>query len=86
MWKDKFSQLIYRAKRKFYDAVHRMEERDEMRRREAEEKIPRLEAELATLEEELFGPAASDYVRAAEIEARRAEIEEELLSLYELTM
>ena len=58
----------------------------ERRRREAEEKIPRLEAELSTLEEELFGPAASDYVRAAEIETRRTEIEEELLSLYELTM
>ena len=58
----------------------------ERRRREAEEKIPRLEAELSALEEELFGPAASDYVRAAEIEARRAEIEEELLALYELTM
>lgn len=42
-----------------------------------------LEKELAALEEELYGSAASDYVRAAEIDARKGEIEEELLSLYE---
>ena len=53
---------------------------------EAERKIPLLEAEFEELERELFGSAASDYVRAAEIEARRAEIEEELLTLYEITM
>ncbi len=58
----------------------------ERRRAEAEKKIPLLEKELDDLEAELFGPAASDYVRAAEIEARRAQIEEELLTLYELTM
>ena len=58
----------------------------EKRLREAEKKIPLLEGELEALEKELFGSAASDYVRAAEIEERRAAIEEELLSLYELTM
>lgn len=58
----------------------------ERRRAEAEKKIPQLEAELDALKTELFGPAASDYVRAAEIEERRSAIEEELLSLYELTM
>ena len=42
--------------------------------------------ELVRLEEELFGEAASDYVRAAEIDERRSEIEEELLSLYEIVM
>ena len=42
-----------------------------------------LEKELSALEEELYGSAASDYVRAAEIDARKGEIEEELLSLYE---
>lgn len=35
MWKDKLADLIYRAKRKFYDAVRRMEERDEQRHQEA---------------------------------------------------
>ncbi len=58
----------------------------EKRLREAEKRIPLLEKELEELESELFGPAASDYLRAAEIEERRAAIEEELLSLYELTM
>ena len=58
----------------------------ERRRAAAEKKIPELERELEELGEELFGSAATDYVRAAEIETRRAAIEEELLSLYELTM
>lgn len=59
---------------------------DEKRLRRAEQKIAELEAELAALEEELFGPAATDYVRAAEIDRRRSEIEEELLLLYEIVM
>nr|MBQ8890885.1 ATP-binding cassette domain-containing protein [Clostridia bacterium] len=59
---------------------------DEKRLRRAEQRIAELEAELAALEEELFGPAATDYVRAAEIDRRRSEIEEELLLLYEIVM
>ena len=59
---------------------------DEKRLRRAEQRIAELEAELAALEEELFGPAATDYVRAAEIDMRRSEIEEELLLLYEIVM
>ncbi len=59
---------------------------EEKRRERAEAKILELEGELEKLEEELFGEAASDYVRAAEIEARKTEIEEELLELYELVM
>ena len=62
-------------------------------RRAAEKKIERakikiaeLEAETERLDEELFGSAASDYVRAAEIDKRKTEIEEELLELYELVM
>ncbi len=58
----------------------------ERRLREAEKRIPLLEAEIEALTAELFGPAASDYQRATEIEQRRAAAEEELLSLYELTM
>ncbi len=57
---------------------------DERKRQNAEKKITELEAELALLDEELFGEASTDYVRAAEIDTRKNEIEEELLSLYEL--
>ena len=53
---------------------------------EAKKKIEALEGELEALDEELFGSAASDYIRAAEIDKRKTEIEEELLSLYELVM
>jgi len=59
---------------------------EEKRRAQAEAKIPVLEAKLADLEEELFGDAASNYVRAAEIEQEKERIEEELLMLYELIM
>jgi len=52
----------------------------------AKERVAVLEKELEALEEELFGEAASNYVRAAEIDQRKNEIEEELLSLYELLM
>ena len=67
--------------------------RENAKRRSNEKKIERakqrineLEAELESLDEELFGSAASDYMRAAKIDARKGEIEEELLSLYELVM
>ena len=43
-----------------------------------------LEAELESLEEELFGPAASDYLRAAEIDKRKNEVEERLMEIYEI--
>jgi len=59
---------------------------DEKKIERAKTKIAELEAECDRLNEELFGSAASDYLRAAEIESRKAEIEEELLSLYELVM
>ena len=52
----------------------------------AQIKISELEAETERLDNELFGSAATDYVRAAEIDRRKAEIEEELLLLYELVM
>ena len=59
---------------------------EEKKKERANIKIAELEEELSTLEEELFGDAASDYIRAAEIEKRKEEIEEELLELYELVM
>ena len=48
-------------------------------RREAET----LEGELEQIEEELFGSAAADYVRAAELDARKTAVEERLLEIYE---
>ena len=59
---------------------------EEKKRERAEKRICELEVELEALEAELFGEAASDYVRAAEIDSRKAEIEEELLELYEIVM
>ena len=59
---------------------------EEKKRERAREKITALEAEIEELDRELFGTAATDYVRAAEIDKRKCEIEDELLSLYELVM
>ena len=61
--------------------------RAETRKKErAEARVPVIEAELARLKEELYGPAATDYTRAAEIAAEMEKLDEELLSLYELLM
>ena len=76
------SKLDY-EQRKRENAEKRAKEK---RLKEATEKVSNLEKELEALEEELFGDAATNYVRAAEIESRKAEIEEELLELYELIM
>ena len=65
------------------NAKRRSEER---RKEKAAEEIKKLEAELERLEEELFGEAASNYIRAAEIDQQKNEIEEKLLELYELVM
>ena len=43
----------------------------------------RLEAEIEAIDTELNGPAASDYVRAAELDTRKNECEEELMAVYE---
>lgn len=59
---------------------------EEKKRERAKKRIAELEGELAELDRELFGEAASDYVRAAEIESRKNEIEDELLGLYEIVM
>lgn len=50
-------------------------------RKEMEE----LEAELIRVTDELYGDAASDYIRAAELDERKTVIEDRLLQLYELT-
>lgn len=74
------SKQLFEARKK-EAAAARAEEK-----RVAKERVEKLEAELEELEEELFGEAATNYVRAAEIEARKAEIEQELLGLYEILM
>ncbi len=43
----------------------------------------RLEAELEQIDEELSGSAATDYIRATALDARKTEAEEELMAVYE---
>jgi ATP-binding cassette subfamily F protein 3 len=69
--------------RKRENAKRRSEEK---KIEKAKQRIPELEAKIAELEEELFGEAASNYVRAAEIEEEKSRLEEELLELYELVI
>ncbi len=76
------AKMDYEQKKR-ENAKRRSEERQ---RERAQKRIEELEAELEALEAELFGEAASDYVRAAEIDSRKNEIEEELLGLYEIVM
>lgn len=45
--------------------------------------IGALEKELTDITDELFGDAAYDYVRAAELEDRRITVEDRLMQLYE---
>ena len=52
----------------------------------AERRIPLLEAEIERIKSELYGDAAADYVRAAELQKSLDDAESELLELYELTM
>ena len=54
--------------------------------RKAKEEIAELEAELEVLEDKLFGEAATNYILAAEIEERKAAIEERLMELYEIVL
>ena len=48
-------------------------------RQEAE----KLEAEIEAIDAELNGSAATDYIRAAELDTRKGECEEELMAVYE---
>ena len=45
--------------------------------------IAALEKELVEITDELFGEAAYDYMRAAELEDRRITAEDRLMQLYE---
>ena len=57
----------------------RKKNRLEKLRREAE----RLEAEIEAIDVELNGSAATDYIRAAELDSRKTACEEELMAAYE---
>ncbi len=56
------------------------------RRERAKRRADEIEVEIARLTQELFGPAASDYVKAAAIQQQKDQLEEELLACYELLM
>ena len=79
---DSEAKLDYQE-RKRENAKRRSEQK---RRERAEAEIEKLEAEITELDRELFGSAATDYVRAAQIDAKKCEIEERLLELYEIVM
>lgn len=57
--------------------------RAKARRARLEKEMTELEAEIDAITRELFGEAASDYQRAAELDARKAQAEERLLEVYE---
>ena len=59
---------------------------DERRIEAAKKRVPVIEARLEEIKAELYGDAASDYVRAAALETERETLEEELLTLYELIL
>ena len=60
-------------------ASRKQQKRLERLQKEAET----LEAEIDAITEELFGSAATDYLRAAELEAAKNEKEERLMEIYE---
>ena len=76
------AKLAYEQKKK-ENAERRAAERKIER---AKERIAALEAETEEIDRELFGEAQTDYLRAAELDRRKNEIEEELLTLYEIVM
>ncbi len=55
----------------------------EKRRRDVASEIEKLERELADVSDELFGDAATDYLRASELDDRKTCIEDRLMQLYE---
>ena len=54
------------------------------RYKKAKAEIAELEKELEEITEKLFGEAATDYVLAAELDARQTQVEERLMELYEI--
>ncbi len=73
------SKEAYEQAKQSAAEARRRKNRLEKLHREAE----RLESEIEAIDRELAGDAATDYVRAAELDTRKSEAEEELLSVYE---
>lgn len=71
-------EAYQQAKQSAADARKR-KNRLEKLQRESE----RLEAEIEAIDEELSGSAATDYIRAAELDSRKTACEEELMAIYE---
>lgn len=55
----------------------------EKRKRDVEREIKTVENEISKITDELFGDAASDYVRASELDTQKNSLEEKLFALYE---
>lgn len=70
-------------RRKEEERIRRM---DASKKTRAEKEIEKLESESESLKKELFESAASDYLRAAEIDRRMSEIDARLLELYEIVL
>jgi hypothetical protein len=45
--------------------------------------MEKLEAEIEEIDAQMSGEAATDYKRVAELDARKTEIEERLMEIYE---
>ena len=73
-WKEAYLQRKADASQRRREAAYR---------RKVEAEIAGLEAELANITDELFGDAATDYVRAGELDDRRITVEDRLMQLYE---
>ena len=56
------------------------------KKEKAEKEISLLEKRIEALKQELFGEAASDYVKAAALQEEIDKAEERLLELYEIIM
>lgn len=86
--KDSASQSLTTGKESYIRKKEEERQRrmEETKLRRAKERIAELEAMEEKLKAELFSDAAADYVRAAEIDAEIAKIEDELLSLYETVL
>ena len=74
-------KISYLEKKRSQADIRKEQKRIEKLKLEAK----KLEGELEAIDEELYGDAASDYIRAAELDARKNEIEERLLEIYEET-
>ena len=58
--------------------------KEKARRERLAKEAEALEKEIEELDAELFGSAATDYTRAAELDARKTAAEERLLEIYEI--